>query len=331
MSERATQAEARGDAWERTVDLPVDESRLLKTFLENTPDHVYFKDVEGRFTRISRSLALWLGAECADEAIGLTDSDYFAAEHASAARSGELEVMRTGEPIVGLEEREVWPDGRVSWVSTTKVPLHGDNREIVGIFGMSRDITARKLAEQRERVQADQLAALAGELARLTVHDELTGLHNRRGFEQYGDEALAAARKAEAEVSVLFTDLDGLKAINDGYGHGAGDRALVAVATALQHAVRSTDVVGRIGGDEFAAVLVGLSSQEVESVCKRVCAAMEEAGAEHPLSASIGVATSGPGGSETLEELLTTADQAMYDRRGVSRGLHPRRAPAPQL
>lgn len=297
------------------LDRAVDEGRLLHTFLDNTPDHVYFKDVEGRFTHLSRSLSRWLGAGSPQDAIGRSDSEYFADAHASAARSGELEVMRTGEPIVGLEEREVWPDGRVSWVSTTKVPLHGDNGQVVGIFGMSRDITARKLAEEREREQADQLAALAGELARLTVHDELTGLYNRRGFEQLSKEALAAARQAEAEVSVLFTDLDGLKAINDGHGHAAGDTALVAVATALRHAVRSTDVVGRIGGDEFAAVLVGLSAPEVEGVCKRVCDAMEGCGSEHPLSTSIGVATSAPGESKSLEELLTMADHAMYDGR----------------
>lgn len=310
MSSEITE-EDRGSDLERAVD----EGRLLLTFLDNTPDHVYFKDVEGRFTHLSRSLSRWLGAGSPQDAIGLSDSDYFADAHASAARSGELEVMRTGEPIVGLEEREVWPDGRVSWVSTTKVPLHGDNGQVVGIFGMSRDITARKLAEEREREQADQLAALAGELARLTVHDELTGLYNRRGFEQRGKEALSGAREAEAEVSVLFADLDGLKSINDDHGHAAGDSALVAVATALLHAVRSTDVVGRIGGDEFGALLVGLSVPEVEGVCRRVCDALEGCGSAHPLSTSIGVATSGAGESRSLEELLIMADHAMYDGR----------------
>ena len=97
---------------------------------------------------------------------------------------------------------------------------------MVGIFGLSRDITARKLSEDRERDQADQLATLAGELAQLTLRDQLTGLFNLRGFEQMGNEAIAAAREIDAHVCVLFTDLDGLKAINDGYGHAAGDRAL---------------------------------------------------------------------------------------------------------
>lgn len=314
MSDRLS-AETQDDALDRGAHGPVDEGQLLQTYLENTPDHVYFKDVDGRFTRLSRSLARWLGVEEADQALGFTDFDFFADEHASAARRAELEVMRTGQHIVALEEREVWPDGRVTWVSTTKVPLHDRDQRVVGIFGLSRDITARKLSEERERHQADQLAALAGELAQLTLHDELTGLYNRRGFEQLANEAIEGARHVEAEVCVLFADLDGLKAINDGFGHAAGDRALVTVGTTLRDAVRSTDVVGRIGGDEFAAVVVGLSPAEVDRLCERVRAAIMACRAEHPLSASIGVATFCLGKLERLEDLLTKADRSMYEGR----------------
>jgi len=321
MSDRVSE-ETQSDAVDRAAPAPVDESQLLQTFLENTPDHVYFKDLDGRFTRLSRSLARWLGVEEADEALGFTDFDFFANEHASAARRAELEVMRTGQHIVALEEREVWPDGRVTWVSTTKVPLHDRDRRVVGIFGLSRDITARKLSEERERHQADQLATLADELAHLTLHDELTGLYNRRGFEQLGNEAIGGAREVEAEVCVLFTDLDGLKAINDGYGHDAGDRALIAVATTLRDAVRSTDVVGRIGGDEFAAVLVGLSPPKVERLCERVRAAITACPSEHPLSASIGLATFCAGKLERLDDLLTMADRSMYEGRDSRRRNH---------
>jgi diguanylate cyclase (GGDEF)-like protein/PAS domain S-box-containing protein len=316
--------EGQGDALDRAARALVDEGHLLRTFLENTPDHVYFKDLDGRFTRLSRSLALWMGVEDADQALGFTDFDFFAHEHASAARRAELEVMRTGQHIVALEEREVWPDGRVSWVSTTKVPLHNRGGRVVGIFGLSRDITARKLSEERERHQADQLATLAGELAQLTLHDELTGLYNRRGFEELGHEAIEGAREVEADVCVLFTDLDGLKAINDGYGHAAGDQALITVANTLRDAVRSTDVVGRIGGDEFAAVLVGLSPSEVKRLCERVRGAIMACRSEYPLSASLGVATYCAGKLERLDELLIMADRAMYEGRHSRRRTHSR-------
>src|SRR5215210_6775820 len=88
------------------AEADLNEGHLLQTILDTTPDHVYFKDVEGRFTRLSRSLARWLGLHEPSEALGLTDFDFFADEHAVAARSAEQELMRSGREIVALEERE---------------------------------------------------------------------------------------------------------------------------------------------------------------------------------------------------------------------------------
>lgn len=297
-------------------DDEIDEGQLLQTYLDHTPDHVYFKDLKGRFTRLSRSFARWLDLGDPLEALGLTDFHFYADEHASAARATELEVMATGRPIVGLEEREVWPDGRVTWVSTTKAPLWDREHRLMGIFGLSRDITDRKLAEAREAEQSDELAALAAELKRLSLQDELTGLYNRRGFEQLGDAAIDVANGSGSSVCVLFVDVDGLKAINDDFGHAAGDRALVDVATRLRAVMRSTDVIGRIGGDEFAVVVAGLSSLEVQQLCERLRDAMRAPRpSAPPLSVSVGVATLCAGVAEGLDELLATADRSMYDGR----------------
>ena len=164
------------------------------------------------------------------DALGRTDDDFFAASHAQPARAAELELMRTGEPIVGLEEREVSPDGRVSWVSTTKVPLCAREGEVIGIFGISRDITQRKLAEQQTLRQAAELERLAARLEELTLHDELTGLYNLRGLELLGAAHWTGPKRDGSALCVLFMDLDGLKAINDGFGHAAGDNALVVAA-----------------------------------------------------------------------------------------------------
>ena len=136
----------------------VDAEYLLETFLENTPDHMYIKDLDGPVhprQRLAR--ALDGPRRPAAHVLGRTDFDFFADAHAEPARAAELEVMRTGEPIIGLEEREDWPDGRVTWVSTTKVPLRSRDQQLIGIFGLSRDITERKLAEQHAQEQASQL------------------------------------------------------------------------------------------------------------------------------------------------------------------------------
>ncbi len=309
----------------RPIESSLDAAHLLQTFLDNTPDHVYFKDLEGRFTQLSHSLALWLGFEDITAAIGSADADVFAAEHAGPARRQELEVMRTGESIVGVEEKEIWLDGHISWVSTTKVALYDREERVVGIFGTSRDITPRKLLEAREQEQAEALATLAGELEQLSLRDELTALFNRRGFEQLGDAAIGAARQGETEICVLFMDLDGLKAINDRFGHAAGDQALIHVAKTLRAAVRSTDVVGRIGGDEFAAVVAGLSSTAVDKLCDRVrTETVADEASPHPISVSIGVAMAAAGSRESLSELLVAADRAMYDGRHRRRKVHVR-------
>jgi diguanylate cyclase (GGDEF)-like protein/PAS domain S-box-containing protein len=304
----------------------VDADYLLETFLANTPDHMYVKDMDGRFTRLSASLARWMGQDGPRDVLGRTDFDFFAIEHAEAARAAELEIMRTGEPIVGLEEREVWQDGRVTWVSTTKVALRTRDDRVIGTFGLSRDITARKHAETLAAEQARQLEGLAAQLEQLTLEDELTDLYNRRGLDLLGGSAVNRAARAGSPLCVLFMDLDGLKTINDGFGHAAGDAALVSAATSLRDTVRLTDVVGRIGGDEFAAVLVGVSELEADALAARVRAATQmRAPAEHPLSVSIGIAALRHGDLDTLDALIDAADRAMYDgRRRRRRALGPR-------
>jgi diguanylate cyclase (GGDEF)-like protein/PAS domain S-box-containing protein len=305
------------------VDLPgtgVDADYLLETFLENTPDHLYIKDLDGRFTQVSASLARWMGLDDPQRAVGLTDFDIFAPSHAEPARAAELEIMRTGRPVIGLEEREEWPDGRVTWVSTTKVPLRSRDQRMIGIFGLSRDITERKLADERAREQAVQLEQLAAQLEQLSLEDELTDLYNRRGLDLLGGNAVARAAREASPLCVLFMDLDGLKSINDGFGHAAGDAALITAATILRDTVRQTDIVGRIGGDEFAAVLVGVSALEAEELCERVRqAAHANAPGEYPLTVSIGVAALEQGELDTLDDLIAGADRAMYDNRRLRR------------
>jgi two-component system, sensor histidine kinase and response regulator len=126
----------------------VSESELLRILMDNVLDAIYFKDLESRFFCISRSMAVRFGLSDPAEAVGKTDFDYFNEEHARQAYQDEQEVIRTGRPLVGREEVEYWPDGRVTWASTTKLPLRDCSGTIIGTFGISRDITHRKRAEK---------------------------------------------------------------------------------------------------------------------------------------------------------------------------------------
>src|SRR5262249_27536391 len=129
-------------------------------FLEHIPDCVYFKDRESRFVRISRALANRFGLKDPNQAIGKTDSHMFSSEHAQQAFADEQEIIRTGRPIIGVEEKETWTDGRETWVSTTKVPLRNAQGEIIGTMGMSRDVTAQRVAQaelQKYKVHLEEL------------------------------------------------------------------------------------------------------------------------------------------------------------------------------
>ena len=152
------------------VDELLDAPYLLDTLMDHIPDQIYFKDAKSRFVRISRALASRWGLDDPADAVGKTDFDFFAHEHAQKAFADEQRLLQTGEQLVGIEERETWQDGREAWVSTTKVPLRDRSGRIVGLFGISRDITGNKLAELRlaelrESQRRESLGVLAGGIA----------------------------------------------------------------------------------------------------------------------------------------------------------------------
>jgi PAS domain S-box-containing protein len=136
----------------RAEEALMEERHFLHTLMDNLPDMIYFKDRGSRFTRINQAHAKEFGLRDPAQAVGKTDFDFFGAEHAQEAFEDEQEIIRTGRPLVDKEEREIWPDGQVTWVATTKMPLRDTHGDVVGTFGVSRDITDRKRAENDLRL-----------------------------------------------------------------------------------------------------------------------------------------------------------------------------------
>jgi diguanylate cyclase (GGDEF)-like protein/PAS domain S-box-containing protein len=173
------------------------------------------------------------------------------------------------------------------------------------VIGSMLDITDRKRLE-------DALHAL-------TLTDDLTGLYNRRGFVTLGERHIELARRKGREMLLIFADIDGLKSINDTYGHAAGDQALVDAARLLRTTYRSADIIARLGGDEFTVFPLEANHESAEILVSRLTQniARENAVGDRPyvLSLSVGVGRFDPVRCQTVQQVLEEADRELYERK----------------
>ena len=175
LSRRISELETALQARKRAEEALMEERHLLHALLDNVPDAIYFKDAASRFTRINHGQAKWLGLSEPEEAEGKTDFDFFASVHAQAAYADEQEIIRSGIPLIDKEEKETRPDGRETWVTTTKMPLRGRDGRIIGTIGVSRDITARKKAEETLQRSEEQVRLLLNSTAEAIYSIDLNG------------------------------------------------------------------------------------------------------------------------------------------------------------
>ncbi len=172
----------------------VEDQNLLRALLETTTDYIYFKDTESRFTRVNLALSRRFGLKHPSEAAGLTDAEFFGPVHAEEARADEARVMETGCPLINKEECEDWPDGRETWASTTKMPLRRQDGRVVGTFGISRDITPRKRAEQQLRNVEQFLTSIVENIPNMIFVKDADHLRFVR-FNRAGEELIGFSRE----------------------------------------------------------------------------------------------------------------------------------------
>lgn len=196
-------------------------------------------------------------------------------------------------------------DGRriiCDWYNT---PLTTEDGGVMGVASLAEDIT--------ERIEAEEM------LREMSLRDELTELNNRRGFMTLAAQQVKNATRFRQKVVLVYADLDGLKSINDTFGHDAGDRAIKDVADILRSCFRSTDVIARLGGDEFAALTLEKGEQDSAAILSRLEEKIRRhnAGGNRPytLSISLGVTRYDPYNACSLEELLRRGDEAMYAQK----------------
>jgi diguanylate cyclase (GGDEF)-like protein/PAS domain S-box-containing protein len=223
------------------------------------------------------------------------------------------------------------------------MPLLDDRRRLgilVCFFGRARRFDDQffdlQKALGRQASQTLVRVRLQRQLAFLALHDQLTGVANRQLLEQSLAEALEAASARDEPLAVLFLDVDDFKSINDGFGHAVGDMVLVELALRLSAGVRSEDVVGRIGGDEFVAICANADEAAATAIAERILRLTNEpitiAAGQISASVSVGVSMFQPGvhPRPAPEQLLVRADRAMYESKGAGKNRFSFEAPLPQ-
>jgi diguanylate cyclase (GGDEF)-like protein len=179
-----------------------------------------------------------------------------------------------------------------------------------------------ELSEAKEKLDSAviELKKYNSELRDISVNDELTHLYNRRGFYLNGEKYLKYAKLASESFTVFFGDIDGLKKINDSYGHQEGDQAIRVISEVLKKSFRSNDIVARIGGDEFTALALNLSwENEINAILKRIDYYFDEynstSGKPYKISVSFGYACYFPSSEKTFDELIREADRKLYEKK----------------
>ncbi|HEX7156937.1 MAG TPA: diguanylate cyclase [Burkholderiaceae bacterium] len=197
-------------------------------------------------------------------------------------------------------------------VETVVSEIGGDASAAAGWVVVLHDVSLRRRAD-------DEIHRLNAELERLTLTDELTGLYNRRGLMLLGEQQLKLSARNAMPSTVLYVDVDGLKHINDAYGHEAGDRLLCDAAALLRRSFRSADLISRPGGDEFVVVASTGDAAAMITHLRRQIGAREPAADVLPLSLACGAAVFGPDDTRSLTELVAEADRAMYAEKRARR------------
>jgi len=288
----------------RAEEALIQNEERYRTILENTQEGYFEVDLAGNFTFVN-------DAECNDlgytreELIGMNYKQY--TDEATAKKEYKLfnRVFRTGEYLRGFEGKFIKKDGTKGFNQVSISLIRNKEGIPVGFRGLSRDITERKEAEEA--------------LKTLILKDDLTGLFNRRGFFTLAEQGLKTAQRMGTEMMLIFGDLDNLKGINDTFGHKQGDQALVDTSQILKETFRESDIIARIGGDEF----VILAMNSVETSAERLINRFEQVLNDHPLqtkrpytlSLSLGLVCFDPQNPCSIDALIAQADKIMYENK----------------
>jgi diguanylate cyclase (GGDEF)-like protein/PAS domain S-box-containing protein len=274
----------------------------LSSIVENSDDAIIAKTLDGTIVSWNPAAERIYGYSAA-EVVGKPISILFPPELKNEL-GPIMKRMRQGKRYEHFETVRVRKDRSLIEVSVTVSPIRDEKGRILGASSIARDITERKRAEERVRF--------------LALHDPMTGLANYRKLMEALERELDRSARSKRPFALLLLDLDGLKGINDKYGHLIGSRALCRLADVLKRHSRTIDTAARYGGDEFVLILVETDRSAAAVVANRIRDRVAKDGEKPPISVSMGV-TVCPEDGETVESLLGAADRELYKQKGYRR------------
>ncbi len=287
------------------------DALVINTIKYHCADTIYFKDKESRFIWNSKQHADQFGVKSPEDMFGKTDYDYFSKEFADRARELELQIIESGEPMLNIEEEWERSDGETRYLIASKYPFYNEDNEIIGTWGMTKDVTDLKRLEK-------ELERSYMKVQRLARVDDITGLYNRRYFYENLERECDLYNRREEGVtfSLIAIDVDGMKYINDQYGQQRGDDVLRHIATSMLTAIRKSDICFRTGGDEFAVLLPDCDKTSAVNIARNIAKNVSDQAVPvsdtkfEKITISEGISTYVRG--TDITEVLSAADRKLY-------------------
>jgi diguanylate cyclase (GGDEF)-like protein/PAS domain S-box-containing protein len=271
---------------------------LFATAFSQAPIGMALVDLDGSWLQVNRSLCDLVGYSEA-ELMKLTFQDITHPDDLDADLSLLDDTLSGKRANYQMNKRYLHADGRVIWVLLSVSLVSDEGGMPLHFVSQIQDVTERRGLEERLQQLADR--------------DGLTGLLNRRRLEEELRHQLARCVRHGEQAALMIIDLDGFKAVNDTFGHAAGDVVLRDVAAALGRRSRDSDTLARLGGDEFAAIVVNVTEEQAHLVATQLAHAADIEGAAHRVTASVGLATLTA--TDTVDGALARADKAMYEAK----------------
>ncbi len=292
----------------------------LKAIFNSAAVGMYLSSLEGKFIRVNPALC---------DLVGYSQEELLNMEFDQIIHPDDfdediisLKELLTGEILCfHAEKRFFHKSGQIIWALLALSVLYNIDGKPQNLIGQIQDITERKYVEkelERAKLEAEKLASI----------DYLTGILNRRAFEDRLNEEIHRAAREGHPISLILADIDEYKKINDTYGHQAGDYTLQKFTQCLTNICRPYDIIGRHGGEEFIICLPNTNGKQARIIAERIRSAVEELSIKlvylnEPINitASFGIASPKYGTHESIDTLIMQADKAMYKAKSLGRNI----------